>query len=172
MLRSSLKTRTCMVSLFLNLIRKVSTEMLLLFIVQNETFSCERSFIAMSSMSFWNSLIQMLKIKQPNDPLRSCKSLFDPNIAELGEKSNTQTDHLLQQDAAIKKLVLSFQATEAPPTWSFIWFHFFGSTSKYSLVYSTSQWGSLTFCLAPSSISNKSGANYDPVVLQKCLWKS
>ena len=81
-------------------------------------------------------------------------------------------NHLLQQDAAITKLLLSFQgATEALPPQPG---HSFGSTSLVQpqnipsliqLVIEEVQ----PSVLHPPISANKSGANYDPVVLQKCL---
>ena len=159
MLRSSLKTRTCTNSLFLNLIHKVSTEMLLLFIVQinmNETFSCERSFIAMSSMSFWKSLIQMLKIKQPKwSSLKLLISFWPKHCRTSREIQNSNGPPSATRCSNYKtsSVIPMCNRSSPTPTWTFIWFHFFGSTSKYSLVDSTSPWGSSAFCLAPSNIS-------------------
>ena len=44
--------------------------------------------------------------------LSKVANFFGPNIAELCEKSNAQTDHLLQQGAAISKLLQSFNAQQ------------------------------------------------------------
>ena len=95
-------------------------------------------------------------------------NFFGPNIAELQEKSNAQTDHLLQQGAAISKLLQSFQcATEALPSQPE---HSFGSTSVQPpippLVQSTVEEIQSAVLHIPVSAS-KSGADYLNKFLKK-----
>ena len=97
-------------------------------------FNRDLAPIYCSNKEEWNFLMRAIKHRNElNDVLKKLDSdrdnkatkmllsevanFFGPNIAELREKSNAQTDHLLQQGAAISKLLQSFQcATEALPS--------------------------------------------------------
>ena len=84
-------------------------------------FNRDLAPIYCSNKEEWNFLIQAIMHRNElNDVLKKVDSnhdnkatkmllskvanFFGPNIAELREKSNTQTDYLLQQGAAISKL--------------------------------------------------------------------
>ena len=124
----------------------------------------------MQAITYHNELNVVLKNLDSDRDNKATKMLlskfkvanfFGPNIAELREKSNAQTDHLLRQEAAISKLLQSFQcATEALP---FQPEHSFGSTSVQPLipplVQSTIE-EIQPSVLHPPVLASKSGADY------------